>query len=68
MTNDRQQATPQQPVSAPVGDVTVVVLPIRFAQTSGVIVPTETEQATTSQWIATPEQMLTVSGYSWTTC
>jgi hypothetical protein len=63
MFTEQQQATQQMPVSGTAGDSSTV-LPIRFAQTSGAIVPTMTEQATTQQMIYTPAQMLTISGTS----
>ena len=62
MMDTEQQTLEQAPVAAPMRDVTGTVLPIRFAQTSGAIVPTVTEQSTVRQMIYTPAQLLTVSG------
>jgi hypothetical protein len=58
------QPQTMQQVSSSIGprDITETVLPARFAQTSGEIVPTLTEQATVLQMIFTPSQMLTISG------
>ena len=58
----QQHVTQQMPISTGTGDVTEAVLPTRFAQTSGEIVPTETQQSTVKQMIYTPGQLLTVSG------
>jgi len=57
-----QKVMQQTPVSTGTGDVTATVLPTRFAQTSGEIVPTVTEQSTVSQMIYTPSQLVTISG------
>jgi hypothetical protein len=62
MFTEHQQLIQQMPISTGTSEVTTTVLPSRFAQTSGEIVPTLTEQSTASQMIYTPGQLLTISG------
>jgi hypothetical protein len=61
MFGEHQQIVNQNPV--PGGSVTTTtVLPSRFAQTSGEIVPTVSEQSTAQQMIYVPEQIVATAG------
>jgi hypothetical protein len=62
MFRAHQQTAEQNPATTGTGSMTAAVLPMRFAQTSGEIVPTVTEQATVSQMIYTPAQMIVSTG------
>lgn len=62
MFRAHQQIAEQNPATAGTGSMTATVLPTRFAQTSGEIVPTVTVQSTVSQMIYTPAQMIVSTG------
>jgi hypothetical protein len=62
MFSEHQQTMEQNPATAGTSSMTATVLPTRFAQTSGEIVPTITVQSTVSQMIYTPAQMFVSTG------
>lgn len=62
MFSEHQQTVEQNPTTAGTSSMTATVLPTRFAQTSGEIVPTVTEQSTVRQMIYTPAQMFVSTG------
>lgn len=61
MFSEHQQTVEQNPTTAGTSS-TATVLPTRFAQTSGEIVPTVTEQSTVRQMIYTPTQIFVSTG------
>jgi len=62
MFSEHQQAVEQNPSTAGTSSMSATVLPTRFAQTSGEIVPTVTAQSTVCQMIYTPAQMFVSAG------
>ena len=54
MFTDHQEAAMQVPVTASLGEVPATVLPTRFAQTSGVVLPPLTTPSTVRQMIYIP--------------
>lgn len=62
MFTDHQEAAMQVPVTASLGEVPATVLPTRFAQTSGVVLPPLTTPSTVRQMIFIPSEQLTVAG------
>ncbi len=64
MSTDHQEATRQAPVTASLDEVSATVLPTRFAQTSGDILPTSAAPSTVGQITVIPAQLVTVAGIS----
>lgn len=63
MFGEHQQIVNQNPL--PGGSATTTaVLPSRFGQTSGEIVPTAREESTPRQMIYTPEQIIATAGFA----